>query len=548
MGQQRAGMMSRREFIQAVGKGVGAVGLLSGAPRLAAAASLLKAPEPNPKRGGTIKTAWGITTSNFDIHQGGTAAILTQMYNNLVRKNPADGLQTIIPELAERWEVTADGLRYTFFLRPDVRFHDGTPLSADDVVATFRRIIFPPEGITSPYKDWFDAVTGVEARDAHTVQFSLHEPRPWLLEAFTAPPFVIYSHKSLAEHNNDLRKVIAPGTGPFVFKEHQVAERWLLARNPHYWNAELPYVDAIEMLHIPAWTDRGTAVLTGKADFSWNVSMETYQEGVKRRDIVGTAQLANFGAYDVQINNTRKPFDDARVRRAIHLAVSRQALMKAFETQEPINLSRWMSPASPFATPTSDLEKLPGYRADKAADIAAAKKLLAETAVPGGFKDVDLLVASVPPHAEILAPAFQDQLKRTLNIETRIRVLERALLLEEYKKGSFDMLLGTPWPFSNVADVAPMWSAMLKTGGAQNWSKYSHPEFDRLLEQLNRELDDGKRQRLVAQALDLLDQTVPYFLIGFTNHLPMWRHRVRGLAIDQRVHTEWGRFETVWLG
>jgi ABC-type transport system substrate-binding protein len=168
--------------------------------------------------------------------------------------------------------------------------------------------------------------------------------------------------------------------------------------------------------------------------------------------------------------------------------------------------------------------------------------------VPNGFKDVDLLVASVPPHAEILAPAFQDQLKRTLNIETRIRVLERALLLEEYKKGSFDMLLGTPWPFSNVADVAPMWSAMLKTGGAQNWSKYSHPEFDRLLEQLNRELDDGKRQRLVAQALDLLDQTVPYFLIGFTNHLPMWRHRVRGLAIDQRVHTEWGRFETVWLG
>jgi ABC-type transport system substrate-binding protein len=235
------------------------------------------------------------------------------------------------------------------------------------------------------------------------VQFSLHEPRPWLLEAFTAPPFVIYSHKSLAEHNNDLRKVIAPGTGPFVFKEHQVAERWLLTRNPHYWNAELPYVNAIEMRHIPAWTDRGTAVLTGKADFSWNVSMETYQEGVKLRDIVGTAQLANFGAYDVQINNSRKPFDDVRVRRAIHLAVSRQALMKAFETQEPINLSRWMSSASPFATPTSELEKLPGYRADKAADIAAAKKLLAETAVPNGFKDVDLLVASVPPHAEILA-------------------------------------------------------------------------------------------------------------------------------------------------
>jgi peptide/nickel transport system substrate-binding protein len=464
-----------------------------------------------------------------------------------VRKNPADGLRTIVPELAERWEVAADGLSYTFFLRQDVQFHDGTPFSADDVVATFARIIFPPEGITSPYKDWFDAVTRVEALDAHTVKFSLHEARPWLLEAFTAPPFVIYAKKSLEEHKYDLRKVIAPGTGPFVFKEHKVAEHWVFARNPNYWNPELPYVDAIEMLHIPAWTDRGTAVLTGKADFSWNVSMETYQEGVKRRDLVGTAQLANFGAYDVQIKNTRKPFDDARVRRAMHLAVSRQALMKAFETQEPINLSRWMSPASPFATPAQELAQLPGYRADKAADIVAAKKLLSEAGFPNGFKDVDLLVASVPPHAEILAPAFQDQLKRTLNIETRIRVLERALLLEEYKKGSFDLLLGTPWPFSNVAEVAPMWSAMLKTGGSQNWCKYSNPEFDRLLEQLNRELDSAKRQHLVADALNVLDETAPYLLIGFTNHLPMWRHNVKGLVLEQRVHTEWGRFETAWL-
>lgn len=544
--QKRKKGITRREFFRVMG-GVVGVGLVAFTPRFASAAFMLKAPEPHPKRGGVVKTAWGATTPSFDIHQGGTAAILTQMYNNLVRKNPADGLRTIVPELAERWEIAPDGLTYTFFLREGVQFHDGTPFSAEDVVASFSRIIFPPAGMTSPYKDWFEAVNKIEARDAKTVQFFLKEPRPWLLEAFTAPPFVIYSKKTLEEHQNDLRQVIAPGTGPFIFKDHKVAERWLFERNPNYWNPELPYVDAIEMLHIPAWTDRGTAVLTGKADFSWNVSMETYQEGLKRRDIVGVAQLANFGAYDVQINNMHKPFDDVRVRRAIHLAVSRQALIKAFETQEPINLSRWMSPASPFATPTKEVAQLPGYRAEKEADIAEAKKLLAEAGFPNGFKDVDLLVASVPPHSEILAPAFQDQLKRTLNIETRIRVLERALLLEEYKKGGFDLLLGTPWPFSNVADVAPMWSAMLKTGGSQNWSRYSNPEFDRLLEQINQELDSNKRQRLVAQALDLLDQTAPYFVIGFTNHLPMWRNNVKGLLLDQRVHTEWGRFETVWL-
>ena len=506
-----------------------------------------RAAEANPKRGGVLRWAGPAGVPHFDVHQGSARAVLCHMYNNLVRFNPVDGLKTIIPDLAESWKVSPDGKTYTFKLRDGVKFHDGTSFSSADVVATFSRIIFPPAGMASIYKDQFAAVEKVDAVDRLNVRFALKEPRPYFLELLTPSSMIIYSKKSLDENNQDLRKVIAPGTGAFMFKEHKVAEKWVMVRNPNYWDPEIPYLDGIELLHIPAWTDRGTAVLTGQADYSLNVSLETHQEGLKRKDIVGTVRYpGEFNSYQVHINNERKPFNDPRVRRAINLAVSRQNLIKAFGTQEPIVLSRWMSHASEFATPLKELETLPGYRADKTADLAEAKKLMAAAGLADGIKNVDFVSASVAPHAEILAPAFQDELKRTLGIETKIRVMERALLIEELKKGTFDMMVQTEYR-SPISDPGPGWEMCLKTGGSLNFSRYANADFDKLLRQVNSEKDKGKRKKLFADGMALLDQTAPLYLIGFTDHLPMWRNNVKGHASDIRVFSELGRVDTFWL-
>src|SRR5207245_1273304 len=206
------------------------------------------------------------------------------------------------------------------------------------------------------------------------------------LELLTPSSMIVYSKKALDENNQDLRKVIAPGTGAFMFKERKVAEKWVMVRNPNYWDPEIPYLDGIELLHIPAWPDRGTAVLKG----------------------------------------------------------------------------------------------LPGYRADKTADIAEAKKLMAAAGLADGVKNVDFVSASVAPHAEILAPAFQEELRRTLGIETKIRVMERALLIEELKKGTFDMMVQTEYR-SPIGDPGPGWEMCLKTGGSLNFSRYSNPDFDKRL-------------------------------------------------------------------
>ena len=547
------GSVERRRFLKtAAGTTAGAaVATWSlGRPpraRAAAPANVARSAEPNPKRGGVLRWAGPAEVQHFDVHQGAGRATMCHLYNNLVRFNPADGLKTIIPDLAESWKISPDGKVYTFKLRDGVKFHDGTAFSSADVVATFSRIIFPPPGMASIYKDQFAAVDKVEVVDRLAVRFVLKEPRPYFLELLTPSSMVVYSKKTLDENNQDLRKVIAPGTGAFMLKERKVAEKWVFVRNPSYWDPELPYLDGLELLHIPAWTDRGTAVLTGQADYSVNVSLETHQEAMKRKDIVGTVRYpGEFNSYQVHLNNTRKPFNDPRVRHAINLAVSRQNLIKAFGTQEPIVLTRWMTHASEFATPRAELEQMPAYRADKSADLAEAKKLMAAAGYRDGVKGLDLVSASVAPHAEILAPAFQEELRRTLNIESKIRVMERALLIEEMKKGTFDMMLQTEYR-SPISDPGPGWEMCLKTGGSLNFSRYSNPDFDRLVRQINGEADKAKRKRLFVQGMALLDETAPLYLIGFTDHLPMWRRAVKGHASEIRVFSELGRVDTFWI-
>ncbi len=509
-------------------------------------AGRLVSPDPNPKRGGTLRMAFGVTTSNYDLQQGAAASVLCHIYSQLVRLNIVDGLKTIVPDVTERFDIAPDGLTYTFKLRGGVQFHDGTTLSADDVTATYNRMIFPPQGVVSLLKDRFSAVGKVETTDPLTVKFTLKQPSPIFLLVLTDPTQAIYAKKTLEANNNDLRKVqLAPGTGPFMFKEYKEAEKWTLVKNPNYWNKDLPYLDAIELLHVAAWSDRGTAVLTGQADLSWNVSKETYDEGAKKPDVTKTNRVGAFGAYQVLINTKVKPFDDPRVRRAINLALNKQGLIEAFRTQEQIDLSRWAPHGGAFATSREEIAKLPGYRPDKTQDLADAKKLLTEAGFPNGIPGVELLCASVAAHAEIMAPAIQDQLKRALGIEIKIRVAERSLLVEDEKAGRFTLVLDTPG--GPISDISPIANTYFKTGGSQNFGAYSNAKFDDALKQADAELDNTKRRALIDQLQDLLDQDPPWLFIGYTDHLLMWRAYLKGLALDKRVQLEWGRVDTAWL-
>jgi len=181
---------------------------------------------------------------------------------------------------------------------------------------------------------------------------------------------------------------------------------------------------------------------------------------------------------------------------------------------------------------------------DLVQDVADARKLLADAGLASGVQ-VELLSAWVPPHAEIMSPAIQDQLKTTLGMDVNIRVAERSLLVEDQKAGRFTLVLDTP--SGPISDFGPLANTYFKTGGSQNFGGYTNPAFDDLLKQSDRELDVTKRRALLDQMQDLLDQDPPWMFIGFTDHLLMWRANVKGFALDKRVQSEWGRVEVAWL-
>src|ERR1700740_2449251 len=138
----------------------------------------LAAPEPNPKRGGTLRYGITMRMPHFDVHQSGTINNLGSqgcMYDNLIRRDPRDSGKTIIPDLAHSWEIAKDGKTYTFHLRQGVPLHAGMELTSDDVKATFDRIAKPPQGVSIPRSVLFKAVSEITAPDKYTVQFKLAE-------------------------------------------------------------------------------------------------------------------------------------------------------------------------------------------------------------------------------------------------------------------------------------------------------------------------------------------------------------------------------------
>ena len=117
--------------------------------------------------------------------------------------------------------------------------------------------------------------------------------------------------------------------------------------------------------------------------------------------------------------------------------------------------------------------------------------------------------------------------------------------MEDEKAGRFTLVLDTPG--GPISDFSPIANTYFKTGGSQNYGGYSNPKFDDLLKQSDLELDPNKRRDLLNQMQDLLDQDPPWLFIGYTDHLLMWRAYLKGLALDKRVQSEWGRIDTAWL-
>ncbi len=511
----------------------------------------LAAPEPNPKRGGTLRYEITMRPPHFDVHQSGTINNLGAqgcMFDNLIRHDPRDSGKTIIPDLAHSWEISKDAKTYTFFLRKGVQFHDGAELTAEDVKATFDRIAKPPQGISIPRSVLFRAVGEIAAPDKYTVQFKLSEPRAssFMMAAIASGWNVIVRKKTLEDNGYNLRKVPdIPGTGPFRSVKYVENETRILERNQDYWNKGLPYLDGVQFFSLlPFSPDLGSAILSNRVDYSRIVDPVTARKAKATPGMSATAfnQSVIQGTW---VNNRKKPFDDPRVRRAVHLAFDRPVLVDVVKDVAPMRVGGFIYPFSEFATPPAELSKRIGYQEDPTAALKEARALLAAAGHANGIKGLDFLVRDVASF-KLWAQAIQAMLAEGLKVECNLRTVVESVWFDDTARGNFDLAVGAI--VSTLLDPSDYFNAWYRTGGPQNYSFWHNEKFDALVTQIDAEVDPAKRLALLREAEAIMEQDPPVLPVAWEQINDVWWNYVKGHnPSDYFGIYDVVRLDTFWL-
>ena len=437
-------------------------------------------PDPAAKRGGTLRYAVHNAPAHFDVHQSGTVANIgpqSPMYDTLLRRSPKDG-QTIIPDLAWKYEISPDGKRYTFHLRKGVKFHDGADFTAEDVKATYDRIARPPKGVVIPRTPLFATVGDIVVLDPHRIEFRLTEARPkaYMLGAFASGWNIIVRKKSLDDNGGNLRQVMNyPGTGPFRHVSRKDKEIWIQERNPDYWNKGLPLVDKLEIYHfLPFTPELGATFLSGRVDYARLLDPVTWR---KAKEMPGVT-AADFNQSVIQAFWTNmeknKALADPRVRRAIHLAMDRHTLVEVVKDAAPMQVGGFVYPFHEMSTPRAELEKKLGYQKDIKPAVQEARKLMQAAGYGQGLKNLDFCVRDIPTF-KLWAVAIQAMLKEHLNIECNLRVVQTSVWFDEAQAGNFDLAISAI--VSTLMDPSDIFSAWYGKGGPQNYSRWTNAAF-----------------------------------------------------------------------
>jgi glutathione transport system substrate-binding protein len=427
-----------------------------------------------------------------------------------------------IPQLAEKWDASADARVYTFYLRKGIKFHDGTPFNAAAVKANFDRVRNPDNKLRR--YTLYKIISQIDVIDEHTVRFTLSEPFGAMIATFAHPAGGINSPAAVQKYGQDYGKNPV-GTGPYKFEEWVPNDHITLVKNPDYWDKNnAAKVDKLIIKPVPEDGTRIAMLQKGDAQFI-NPVPYSMAEVVSKDKNLNLAESESVYTFWVAMNTQKKPFSDVRVRQAMNYAINKEAIIKAV-------LRGHGKPAdSPLAP------RVWGYTPVKTYpyDPAKAKALLAEAGYPNGFKTLLRGVAQTDPK-EIMV-AIQGQLKQ-VGVDVEVASLPAAALsadrfkpLEE-NRGEMDYAGWSPSTGDADWGIRPLLTK-------DNWPPtnftigfYTNPKVEEQVRAALQTSDPTKRKAAYAEAQRVIMEDCPWVFLWVNYLLGGSRANVGGISIQ----------------
>jgi peptide/nickel transport system substrate-binding protein len=478
-----------------------------------------------PQAGGTLNAAFQNEWAGLDPHTVSSYSSYQILNNVLEGLTFYDDDLNLVPWLAESWEQSEDGNTWTFTLRQGVMFHNGREMTAEDVKWSFERLIDPETGSGNAARVG-PPETQIEVIDDYTVAITHPEPFGIFPQSIGFDKSSGIMAKESVEADGMVRVPI--GTGPFKIAEVEGTTRLVLEKHADYWQEGLPYLDAIEIVPIPDDTVRETALRGGEVDWILSIAPQNYDALDQDPNVV--VATAPQLSYDYMgVNLTEPPFDDVRVRQAIALTLDRQQICEAAffglcdTLQDPIGTgSPWYFGYAPY---------------DR--DVERAKELLAEAGYPDGF-DMELLPTTQYGETVRAAQVVQQQLAE-IGINATINAPEWSEWLELEGNFRYDIYICN---WNGLIDADQYYYLQHHTDLVFNFTGYSNPEFDDLVDEGRSMSDFDKRYDIYQQANQILVDDAPYIYMYNKREVRAYAPYVKGFVVrpDQA-----NNFWPVWL-
>jgi 4-phytase/acid phosphatase/peptide/nickel transport system substrate-binding protein len=481
---------------------------------VASAAVFAAGPAMAQKQGGTLTVGLELDIPGFDPLKVGvydtSANIAASLLLETLVSLDDDGKAK--PKLALSWSSSEDFKTWTFKLRPDVKFHDGTPFNAQAVAWNIARQKDPKNNCRCAF--YVANILNVEAKDDLTVVYTLKDPAvnfPVLL-ARPGQNETVHSPTAIQTKGDDYNRNPV-GTGPFVLKSWTAGDRMVVERNPNYWDKGKPYLDRVVLRPLPDSQSRFASLKAGETDLVWADEFEA--DNIMRAKKDPTLQVLSYAGSGAAVNviNTKvPPLDDVRVRQALVMAIDRKKFSQALTNglarpaSNPYGDGSWVKCKDDGALPE---------------DPKKAAALIKEYGKPVKFK----MLFTATPRGRTNGQILQ-QFWKNIGVDMEIEQIDQATFPPRAFQRKFDII---GWRIVDFPDPDVQMYANFFSKSPLNLANYSNPELDKALEDARVTPDEAKRTEYYCAASRIINQNATWFWTFQNTYYAMAKAKVKGV-------------------